>query len=737
MHACSWPAAFVLSAVVATVLAALPAHAQEAEDALISKIRPDHPRLFVNDEQWPRVRERALTDARAHHEAVLAHARSTPRPFEWAPFPLPDPRPGTSAEVLDWGAQLMSLAVLYRMEPTPELLQEIREKLQASLDYYHAAYDDNKAVSWYGRSRVGWFTAYDWVFNDLTPEERADLGASMLSHIHDIFHRQGPVRRNRGGHTSGYYGGDNVALFAGVVFLNEGIDDDKALDFLKRGYDTYHRLLEHRARSCGDDGGAASVTVTYSFAEYPWAEWSFLHAWKAATGEDVADRWPHIGWISNYILWNWLPGNLEYGYGDTPHTTNRMPTGHMYSHMSHIMHLYHETHPDLAALARHVRDKAGGGFLGAYFGLYPLLLTDVEKAPPPLAPDRLPPARHFEAMGQVFMRSGPGDDDTYALFACGGISPNHRHYDATHFTIYKRGFLALDTGTRLGNTDNLQNYYAQTIAHNCILIKMPGEPPSPYWGGQVFDQAGGQNRQIGSEIVAFETGPHFTYVAGDATPQYNAEKCSMMVRQFLFIPPDHFVVFDRATSTDADYAKTWLLHHANEPVQEGKIWHSDQDRGRIFTRTLLPEDAVLEKVGGPGKEFLVEGVNYSITRGPSQAIRDRGDAFIRPLEMDEVPELMGRWRMEVRPGSPRKEDIFLHLIHVGDQELTATSEAVAAHEDGAATMTFTAGDRTVSLRLNAAGPVGGHIRITRGDVILVDRPLTEEVMHQEWLATLE
>ena len=717
-------------------LAAIPASAEEAAGHLAAKIRPDHPRLFVNAEQWPAVRERALTVGRAHYDAIIARSKTTSRTYEWTEFPLPDPRPDSSVAVLDWGNQLMSLAFVYRMEPTPELLREIREKLQASVDYYHAAYADKKAVSWYGRSRVGWLTAFDWVFNDLPPDERRALGESMLAHVHDIFSVPGIVRRNMGGYASGYYGADNVALFAGIVFLNAGIDDEKALGFLNRGYETYQKLLAHRALSCGDDGGAASVTVTYSFAEYPWSEWSFLHAWKAATGEDVSADWPHIGWTCNYILWNWLPGDREYGYGDTPHQTNAFPTAHLYSHMSHIMHFYHKAHPELAALAHHVREKAGGGFLPAYFGIYPLLLTDLENAPAPLDPGLLPPARHFEKMGQVFMRSGPGEDDTYALFACGGITGNHRHYDANHFTIYRQGFLALDTGTRAGNPDNLQNYYAQTIAHNCILIKMPGEPPSPYWNGEVFQQAGGQNKQVGARVIAFETSPEFTYVAGDAAPQYSAEKCSQMVRQFVFVPPDHFVVFDRATSTQAEYAKTWLLHHANEPVVMGKTWYSDQDRGRIFCRTLLPEDAVLEKVGGPGKEFLVEGVNYPVDQGPSQYIKDRGDR-IGAVQYKEVPELMGRWRMEVRPGSPRTDDVFLHLIRVGSQELSAMGPAEATLEGNTARITFESGNRAISLSLNATGPVGGHIRISRGDEVLIDGPLSREVANQRWLATPE
>ncbi|MFW6437722.1 MAG: heparinase II/III domain-containing protein, partial [Armatimonadota bacterium] len=349
----------------------------------------------------------------------------------------------------------------------------------------------------------------------------------------------------------------------------------------------------------------------------------------------------------------------------------------------------------------------------------------------------LPKARHFESMGQTFMRSGTGDDDTYALFACGGITGQHRHYDANHFTIYKRGYLALDTGTRRGNTDNLQNYYAQTIAHNSILIKMPGEAPSRYWNGEVYDQAGGQNKSVGSEVIAFETGPHFSYVAGDATPVYHEDKCEMAVRQFIFLPPNHFVVFDRVVSTDPDFAKTWLLHHANEPVIDGNTWHSDQGEGRIFCRTLLPEDARLEPVGGPGREFLVEGVNYSLTGGPAAWVDEAG-ARVETLEYEEVPELMGRWRVEVTPGAPRTDDAFLHLIQVGDQSLTDMSDAeVGTDADGYVTLTFDASGRSVSITLRPSGDVGGWIRIAEGQDVLVDRALTTDVMHQEGLAAVE
>ena len=357
----------------------------------------------------------------------------------------------------------------------------------------------------------------------------------------------------------------------------------------------------------------------------------------------------------------------------------------------------------------------------------------IDKAPPPQDPGKLPAARFFENMGQTFMRSGDGPNNTYILFACGGITGQHRHYDATHFTIYKRGFLALDTGTRKGNTDGLQNYFAQTVAHNCILIKMPGEPPSPYWNGEVYGQAGGQHKSVGAKVVAFETNPQFSYVAGDATPVYRPQKCSQVVRQLVFIPPDHLVVFDRVVSTRAAYPKRWLLHHARDPVLDGKTWRADQDRGRIFCRTLLPEDAVVTKVGGPGQEFLADGVNYPLTAGPAAWAVKTGSTVAK-IDAKEVPELMGRWRLEVTPGTSRTEDIFLHLIHVGDQDLSAMCDAVAERGNGAARVEFRAGNRDIQLSFAVTGEVGGYVLIKAGDATLVDRALTQNVQPQQGLA---
>ncbi len=699
-----------------------------------SHLRTDHPRLYFNADTWPGVKERALGLYKDHFAEVRKAGDNPKPPGQWSGIQRPATREGSAVEAYDWGDRLQAAALVQRVEPTPERLERIRQMLWASLDYYQACFAQGKSVNWYGFSRLQWLSALDWLWNDLPEGERLELARGFLAHVDECLHGKGKQRQNRGGHQTGYYGDDNLALFTGLALYGTGADDAMALRCLNEGYAMYQKVIAHRRGMAGDDGGAASPTLGYSMGEYPLAEWNYVHCMKSALGEDRRAELDYVAGFPNYVMWNALPGLLEYGYGDTPHVDNRLTRWPMYNHLSHIMHLYGQTRPEEAALAAYVRERFPVYFATSGLCLYPYLLTDLERAPAPLDPKKLPAARFFPLMGQVFMRSGDGPEDTYCLIAGDGPTAQHRHYDAGHFTIFKQGFLALDTGTRQGNTDNLQNYFAQTIAHNCVLIKMPGEKPSPYWNGEVYAQAGGQDKQVGSKVIAFETNSQYTYVAVDMTPVYNAEKCAQAVRQFIYLMPDHFVVFDRIVSTKPEYAKTWLIHFANEPTMDGNTARADQGQGRLFCRTLLPADATIEKVGGPGQEFLVEGVNYDINAGPAGAIVKSEYTGIKKLEYKEVPELMGRWRLEVRPGAARAEDVFLHVLQASDQTVEAMEPAQVRREGGSAILSFQAHTAQVTLTLPATGPIGGHIKIVSAGKTLAEAELAQKVQEQVGLA---
>ncbi|MEZ6076623.1 MAG: hypothetical protein R3C56_13470 [Pirellulaceae bacterium] len=55
-----------------------------------------------------------------------------------------------------------------------------------------------------------------------------------------------------------------------------------------------------------------------------------------------------------------------------------------------------------------------------------------------------------------------------------------------------------------------------------------------------------------------------------------------------------------------------------------------------------------EDIGGPGKEFYVDGQNHPIEK-----------------QRDTEP---GAWRIEVQPTEANTVDCFLHFIHVADAE---------------------------------------------------------------------
>jgi hypothetical protein len=704
------PMLVVLAALAALLLAGSPAGAA-GEPEWAGRIRKDHPRLFFNAETWPAVKARALGPERAYYDRLKERVDGLPR----------------EPEVKDWGTEAASAAFVYRMTGDAAYLDLTKALLRRSIESYHATRAALQSVNWYSTSRINAWCAFDWIFDELTPQERGELGRSFLQHVDD--EQPGPgkpriERLNDGGPESGFYSTPSLLWYAGLATYGEGIDDARARDFLVRGHDLYQRLLEHRRAAAGDDGGSASATLGYCMGAYPWAELNFFHTWESATGEDISGDWPYVAYFSNYVIWNWLPGEHEFGTGDAYHTTNALPLGSMYTHLAETLHFYSKSQPECAALARWMMGAIPDGHYSRTWPILPFLLTRMDEAPAAKPPaETLPPARNFAAMGQVFMRSGSGPDDTYALFTSGGTLEMHRHYDNNNFVIYKKGFLALDTGTRPEPGQHLTHYYCRTVAHNCVLINKPGEELPRYWGSPApgeeplpIPNDGGQDEVTGSKLVAFETGPQYTYAAGDATPCYRAEKCSLALRQIVFIPPDYFVILDRVTSTRPEYGKTWLLHTAREPEVDGSMFRADQGEGRLFCRTLLPERAELRKIGGPGKQFWSDGRNWPL---PAEW-RTRDDE-----------ELLGQWRVEVSPSAPRTDDVFLHLIQVGDRNaLEKMVPCELVREGGRVGVHFEAGERDVRVLFATAGGAAGHLRIAGPGGVLIDRDLTQEIMPQ-------
>jgi heparin/heparan-sulfate lyase len=277
--------------------------------------------------------------------------------------------------------------------------------------------------------------------------------------------------------------------------------------------------------------------------------------------------------------------------------------------------------------------------------------------------------------------------------------------------IGKGGWLALDSGVYDAETKHRGRYYARTIAHNTITVTDPNEEfPGGTWGYGEEGQGpndGGQLCNVGptyvtdvqpddeyhrGRIVTYEATDHYVFVVGDTTRSYNPAKLKEFTRAFLYIRPDVFIIFDRVESTDPAYKKRWLLHSATEPElaeDEAEIVSGD---GRMALRRVLPQDAEVTVVGGPGHEFEVNGTNYA----PG-----------RKCDAQEA----GNWRIEVSPREPQARDYFLNVMVTGGARAEVRPEVSGTADAQRAAVRVRYGGADIEASFSGEGPLRGHLTI--------------------------
>lgn len=313
-------------------------------------------------------------------------------------------------------------------------------------------------------------------------------------------------------------------------------------------------------------------------------------------------------------------------------------------------------------------------------------------------PDDLPLTKYFGTpYGWMIARTSWDDKCVIAEMKINEYNfVNHQHNDAGTFQIYYKGPLAIDAGIYQGssggyNSPHNKNYFKRTIAHNGLLIYDPAEkfPSFNYGGDNKTDYAvndGGQalpgegwsppanlddlltgNFRTGT-VLAAKVGadslfPDFSYLKGDITQAYSS-KVKEVKRSFVFLNfkepaiPAAFIVYDKVVAANPDFKKYWLLHSIEKPeILNNKITIRrtlNGDKGMLSDTLLIPEpaNADIVSIGGPGKEFWVSGTNYP--NNPASGV-------------DEANE-RGAWRVEVSPKRPSREDYFLNVMQISDND---------------------------------------------------------------------
>jgi len=366
---------------------------------------------------------------------------------------------------------------------------------------------------------------------------------------------------------------------------------------------------------------------------------------RTSTGVDPALRFGVYGSIVDTYLYKLLPDGTPTREGDNeyPILDDRDTAA-----LSYAVHRF--KNPYAAWLLR----ESGFAVQKWPLPVLDFLWNDPEVLPrnPALSkPVELPHSRYFPGVDQVVIRSSWEKTATHIEFDCGPYMAKHQHLDRGHFTIYRRGYLAIDSGADYTESESPHyiNYYRRTVAHNTMLIFDPME--HFFWsenlleaandGGQRMDSSRFWNTLRGQadwektrdlwdvgqirfvDSVDGNGKNAYQYAVGDATRAYSPHKLRLFLRQLLYFPAmDVLMVFDRVVSTDPSFRKTWLLHAVNTPWVAGTAAPSSngeeifanasqfrlqEGEGEMLVHTLLPKNHITSRRGGAGNEFWTPG----------------------------------------------------------------------------------------------------------------------------------
>jgi hypothetical protein len=667
----------------------------------INGLSKDHPRLFLNKDLLTTLKQRVQTDLKKEFETLQLFVDKLPvKPpvtlkkelfttgANGKLIPIKAALQARHSFTYSGGDEAVKAALVYLITKDPKYLEKAKNYLQLANHIFEWSAKNEIWVDLTGNTRINALTAYDWIYNDITPQERKDILLPILNYVKNA-QPDGTFkfRRTLGGRKDGNYGERALEWFAGLAAHGDGIDDPLADKMLRRGADLFVEMMDWREHISGGSGLLSALTPTYSFINYPYTTFNFFHTWKSAFNQDITERWKQMLDFGNWFDWAAIkvtPDNkmLYHGIGDVEHRNNDLFIHEMYTHLAQTIHFYSDKNPDKMNLSYQIQNRLNKDQRKIDDKLFPFLPFLLSNFNPSKAEHtnhkaiKELPYFYNNSFGLLLMRSGRAANDTHASFRFGSKYANHQHYDELSFIIYKDNFLALDAGSRT-EADHHHQFAPQSVAHNTILIHEPKESMPDFWkawsykpDGKVYYNHGGQNNNTVAKAVALQSTDDFIYAAGDATKAYSSIKSKEVTRQFVYLKPDIFVIYDRVVSVNDNQRKEFVIHFQNEPEKiDANTWYA-QHGGYLLMRTLLPEQASTNIVGGPGREFEASGRNWELPGGS---------------DWDKNMKLTGKWRIEVSSATPVKETAFLHVLQAGSgkgRKMISTKLVKTSTHDG-------------------------------------------------------
>ena len=403
-----------------------------------------------------------------------------------------------------------------------------------------------------GHYILGIALGYDWLYEELTPAERAAV-AGRLGREGEAQHRR--ITRERAWWRNQYFQNHSHSNTAALAFAAAALrdEDPRAPEWEK----TARRFFDETFAVLPADG---SSLEGYAYAGYG-AEYLLLYALLAreTLGVDYTDR-PWARHFPEYLVHGLLPRRTaeEWAmtFGDAPRRGWTSTAQHLFT----LARLHRDGTAQWMARETTALRKTGLGSRGW------MMLLAYDPTVVPAEPAALPTFARFPEIDQVMMRSSWSDPDaTLVGFKCGpfmgrtlskdagfDFGTGHQDADSGSFQLFSHGeFLAIDP---------LYTGRERTEDHSTMLFKRHGQLGEQAAFGSMEALRFGHF----PEIVHAETTSEIDYVVGDVTRAYHpALGLRRFVRHLLFVKPDVLVVADemalREEGVVYDFAPEELL----------------------------------------------------------------------------------------------------------------------------------------------------------------------------------
>ena len=633
-----------------------------------------HPRLWVNSESLPVVRQR-LT--RGENAPVWEKYRTTAEESFVFIF-----KPGV--EIM-YNADLEQAAVakafVYLMNGNAALGKEAVTLIR---NYFSVVSFGNwlDITREIGRAIYSGALVYDWCYGLMTVEERAEIRSGLLRLAEDMEMGWPPFI---GSVVNGH--GNEMQMSRDLLSMAIALYGDDPVPYRYCSYRVLEELLpmsDYKYQSPRHDQGASYGPFRF--------ECDMTAAWlyRRMSGREVFNE--NIKQVPYSWIYQRLPDGSILPDGDGGYSTS-------YRRYANLLNFTYSNDPILK-----------GEYLRQYEQstdpLRWLLLNDPDLVAQPDM-SSLPLTKDFgPIIGSMIARTGwnmtPNSDDIVVEMKGGGKHfNNHQHTDAGSFQIYFHGMQAGDLGIYgFYGIPYDMNFNKRSVAHSMMLVYDPDESfgaptaRTAYGndGGGRLNQAAPQTPQQTEADPFYQNGvrqaaafgpdplkPIYSFFSVELSSVYS-DKVKEYTRSFCFIRrndisvPALLFVYDNILVSNPDFKKYWQINTFPKPTSTADgiemMTETNGRKGRINLSMLLPQpaDREMKMLLGEIDVHNVFGVQYTPHQSTVQTNGSR--VLFSPKAARERDEFLTVMQMLDENGVAlpvtRLETDFAHVVVAGN-----------------------------------------------------------------------